>query len=124
MKYLLTTTVLIAMTITSFAQKTPALKANKNLSKSEAMAAQQLTLNEHKCHLDHVAIQNNNNGTYDLNVAFERPCDNEKSVTVNFRDLGDAVLVKDLMLKSSGYDFFNLFKEKDGKIGFEIVYSK
>lgn len=126
MRYLFTTILLVALSFSVFAQKTPTLKANETISKSEVGAAQQpkITLNEHKCRLGHVTIQNDESGTYDLHLAFARPCDNEKSATVNFRDLGDAMLVKDLILKSSEYDFFNLLKEKDGTFGFEVVYSK
>lgn len=126
MKYLFTTLLMISLSLTAFAQKTPTLKANETVSKSEAIAAQQLkiTLNEEKCRYDHMAIQNGDNGTYGLKIAFARPCNNENSVTVNFRELGDAIMVKDLILKTSEYEFFNLFTEKDGTSGFEIVYAR
>lgn len=126
MKLLFTVLAMLILNLVSFAQNTPTLKANQTVSKAEAISAKQLkfTLNEHKCRLDHLSIQKDNRGTYGLKVTFARPCDNANDVTVNFAELSEALLVKDLVMNVNEYDYFNLFTEQDGTTSFEIIYSK
>lgn len=125
MKSLIT---VLLLTITGhfvYAQKTsPQLRADTPVSKTEVIhqTYPRITLNDNKCRFSSMAILPDADGAYAIRVDFARPCDREEQISIVFNSLEEAVLVKDLVMKNRDYDFFHLFKDREGQTSFEILY--
>lgn len=124
MKHLMIAAIFVSLSLSSFAQKTPTLKAETPVRKSSVVANiyPRITLNDSKCRFDHLTLKPAANNEYALTIFFARPCDEKRSFVLTFSDLHEAILVKNLVLNEEDYDFFHLFDGDDQKTTFEIVY--
>lgn len=124
MKSVLIACFILFSSVVSQAQERKSLSAERPVSKSEMMndTYPKITLNDNKCRFKQVAVRANQNEQYELEISFHRDCDGQSSVTFNFDEIEEAILVKNLMLSENDYELFNLTTSRGEQPGFEIIY--
>jgi hypothetical protein len=110
----------------SYAQQ-PALKSEVVAEKKEnTLAANypKISLNNNKCRFEDLTLRKGQKNGFEIEIKFQRVCDKHRSVILHFDSLDEAFLVKDLVVKETDYELFNIDVDKEHKTTFQVLYNK
>jgi hypothetical protein len=102
--------------------KSDVVLENKQPTPPRSSASLNVMVNNNKCRFEQMALRKTSETQTEMEFTFQRPCDGNKTVSLLFPDLQEALEVKNLLMSNPDFSAFNLIAGKEKHARFEIIY--